>query len=281
MGEIYISDLDGTLLHNDATLSNFAKNTLTRLLNDGMIFTVASARSVVSMQKILGKLPLRLPVIEFNGAFISDLSTGKHDIINEISVDIKEEIFDYIFKYNCIPFISSYNGIEDCLYYEQIINGGMDWYINDRKKTRDKRLRKSVLQEVLIDNIVCFTIIDQKDNLVELSNFLEEKYKDKIEIHIMENQYSPGWYWLTIHDYKATKDQAITILLEQYGFSSNDLIVFGDNANDIKMFKLAKHKVAVGNAKPELKKYATEIIGTNEEDSVIEYILEKHKGGRP
>jgi len=277
MPEIYISDLDGTLLQNNATLSDFAAENLTRLLNGDLNFTIATARSVVSVQQILKYLPLKLPVIEFNGAFISDFETGRHLIINDISGDIKEEIFEHILQYNLTPFISSFNGTEDCLYYEQVENEGMEWYVNSRTRANDKRLRKAILRETLVENVVCFTVVDKLDNLLELTNLLQEKYTRQIEIHLMENQYSPGWYWLTIHDCKATKDQAIGLLLKQYGFRLNDLTVFGDNANDIKMFKLARHKIAVSNAKPELKKYATRIIGTNEEDSVVKYIMGNYK----
>jgi hydroxymethylpyrimidine pyrophosphatase-like HAD family hydrolase len=59
MSKIYVSDLDGTLLRNDGTISNFSKENLTRLLNDGMYFTAASARSVVAMQKILKGIPFQ------------------------------------------------------------------------------------------------------------------------------------------------------------------------------------------------------------------------------
>jgi len=281
MPEIYVSDLDGTLLLNNATLSDFAAENLTRLLNEELNFTIATARSVVSVKQILKYLPLKLPVIEFNGAFISDFETGRHLIINDISGDIKEEIFEHILQYNLTPFISSFNGNEDCLYYEQVANEGMEWYVNSRIRANDKRLRKSILRETLAENVVCFTVVDKLDNLLELTNLLQEKYTNQIEVHLMENQYSPGWYWLTIHDCKATKDQAISILLKQYGFRLNDLTVFGDNTNDIKMFKLARNKIAVSNAKPELKKYATRIIGTNEEDSVVKYIMGKYKGRRP
>ena len=57
MATLYVSDLDGTLLQPDATLSRFARSGLEELLADGALFTVASARSVVSMNAILGALP--------------------------------------------------------------------------------------------------------------------------------------------------------------------------------------------------------------------------------
>ncbi len=66
-GTLYISDLDGTLLGDDAELSPLTLATLHDLLLDGLLFTVASARSSASIRRVLRGLPLRLPVIEFNG----------------------------------------------------------------------------------------------------------------------------------------------------------------------------------------------------------------------
>ena len=80
--KIYISDLDGTLLRDDATISPWSREKLTSLLNDGVNFTIASARSANSTKQILGDLPLTLPVIEINGAFITDYHTYKHLAIN-------------------------------------------------------------------------------------------------------------------------------------------------------------------------------------------------------
>ena len=61
------------------------------------------------------------------------------------------------------------------------------------------------------------------------------------------------------------------------GFTLDRLTVFGDNLNDKNMFKMAKTAVAVKNATDDIKKYATEIIGSNEEDSVVKYLVEKTK----
>src|SRR5690554_6856541 len=81
---LYISDLDGTLLNGQAELSPVSRNLLKEMIADGLCFTVASARSVYSISQMLKGLSLNLPVIEFNGAFISDLETGRHDIVNAI-----------------------------------------------------------------------------------------------------------------------------------------------------------------------------------------------------
>jgi len=40
-----------------------------------------------------------------------------------------------------------------------------------------------------------------------------KKYGHEVEIHFMENPYAKGWFWLTVHDRKATKDKAILELI--------------------------------------------------------------------
>lgn len=270
---LYVSDLDGTLLNNQAVLSQFSKQILQQLLQDGLAFTVASARSVVSIQMILQGLKLPLPIVEFNGAFITDLESGQHEMVNPIDPSVVEDLYSLICSFNCIPLISSFNGAEDCLYYNQVSNAGMHWYISNRLASRDRRLRSlEKLTDCLRDQIVCLTVINQVDVLTELEIAIREKYGCQVETHLYENRYSPGWYWLTVHDYKATKAAAVQTLRQQYGFEDHELVVFGDHNNDIKLFQIADRAIAVENATPELKGYATHVINSNEENSVMRYI---------
>ncbi|MBD2570122.1 HAD family hydrolase [Anabaena lutea] len=272
---IYISDLDGTLLTKNAVLSDFSKSKLQELLQDGLLFTVASARSVVSMGVALDGLKLPLPIVEFNGAFISDLESGRHEIINSIEPEIIEDIYQIISSFKCVPFISSFNGAEDCCYYQEIINEGMEWYLNDRLFHQDKRLRSlTKLTDSFRDQIVCLTVINKTEILSELEIIIRERYGDKIQTYHYENNYAPGWHWLTIHSYKATKAQGILTLQEIYGLTSNKLIVFGDHNNDIEMFKIADYAIAVDNATVELKRHANHIIESHEVDSVVRYIYQ-------
>ena len=52
----------------------------------------------------------------------------------------------------------------------------------------------------------------------------------------------------------------------------NNLVTFGDNLNDVSMFSIADESYAVGNAHSDLKKLATEVIGTNIENAVANKI---------
>jgi len=275
---LYVSDLDGTLLRNDATLSDYSRKTLNKLIRNGLAFTVASARSVEAMQILLKDVSLQLPVIEINGAYISDFTTGEHLITNQIEKSMAEELYRLFEKYRYHPFITSNDLQADYISYSNIKNEGMKWFYQDLIRIKDKRLRNIThLKDALNERIICFTLIERKEVLIDLVYAIEEKFTDRLQLDFFENHYSPGWYWLTIHDRKATKGEAIKELVKQFHFVPEKVTVFGDGENDINMFRYAKHAIAVSNASETLKKHASKVIGSNEEDSVVTYIKERNE----
>lgn len=271
---IYISDLDGTLLRNDATLSRFTAQRLKKLIANGVNFTVATARSINSIREVLRSVPIKLPVIGINGAYISDYKTSKHLVINDIKPELTQEIYDRIIKHGLSPFVSAFDGSKDRLYYNHLSNPGMLWYYENRKKNDDKRLKHVTNLKNIFDNmVVALTVVDTYEKMVPLANEMFGTYGDELEMHFFENPYSPPWHWLTIHDKRACKSQAIKYILEHSGFYPEDLVVFGDSLNDVKMFQSVKHSIAVENATEQLKQHAKEIIGSNQQDSVVKYII--------
>jgi len=271
---IYVSDLDGTLLRNDGTISDYSRDKLTELIEAGVNVTIASARSIPSLKHVLNGIPFRLPVIEINGSFITDFASSKHLLVNDMDNNILEDVYRYITSFNCLPFISAFDGDQDRLYYNSVPNDGMEWYLQDRINCKDNRLTQiDDLRGSFFDYVVAFTVINTKRQLVNLANKMEEDFGDQLSMHFFENPYSPPWHWLTIHDKKSCKSHATKELLEMTGFTHEQMVVFGDNLNDVNMFKMAHKAVAVGNASDEIRHLANEVIGTNEEDSVIKYIL--------
>lgn len=271
---LYISDLDGTLLADNATLSESSRRGLFRILNAGVLFTVASARSIVSIRHTLGDLPLPLPVIEINGAFITDYATGRHLIVNPIPQNLVETVYEHINRSGCIPILSAFDGRRDRVYHSCLANSGMEWYYNERKGMNDNRLTPvESFPSIFNSQIVAFTVIDTRHKLLPLAKEIQGGLGDRLESHFFENPYSPGWWWLTIHDKSACKSRAVRTVAESAGFDLKQVVVFGDNLNDIKMFQTGCHPVAVANATEDLKRHAAEIIGDNNSDSVVRYIL--------
>ena len=273
MPTLYVSDLDGTLLTPQATLSAYTRDALSRLLASGLPFTVATSRSVSSVAPIFKGVSLPLPVIELNGAYITDLATGRHLIVNNIATDLAAEILSLVQSYDIKPLISSYSGQTDHVYFTTEVNAGIQWYIDDAERNEDGRWYcRSDLTEILGEQVMRFTLIDTKARLTELEQVLNQRFPNRLDMHLFENQYQPDWYWLTLQDRLATKASGIRELQMLHALENHELTVFGDHNNDISMFQLADVAVATANATPELQQYATEIIGHHSEDSVVKYL---------
>ena len=120
---VYISDLDGTLLRGDATLSDYSYTVLCRLIDAGLKFTVASARSVVSMRPMLRGLELPLPVIEFNGAFVTDLGSDRKLVVNDFQKAVLEMTYE---------IIMSFRGPTLCIHIQRQIGPGLLREIRER-----------------------------------------------------------------------------------------------------------------------------------------------------
>ena len=280
---LYISDLDGTLLRSDGSLSPYSLRTLTRLIHEGMLFTVASARSCITMRPRLAGLPLSLPVVEFNGAFVSDLSSGRHLVVNALPADIARDVYSLLDGAGSTPFVSTFDGIADRLYYNHAFlrNDGMRWYLRNQQSEEDPRLCfRDELREGLRDQVVCLTAIGEPSRLTELETDIQRRYGTAVSTHCFENLYSPGWYWLTVHDARATKDQGVAAIRRLPGFEDCRPVVFGDQVNDIAMFRMANEAYAVAGAVPELVDHATAMIGSNDDDAVARWLAHRWETGR-
>ena len=279
MSALYVSDLDGTLLDDEARLSDFARQSLAVMLREGLPFTVATARSIFSLRQILGDLPLGLPVVEFNGAFITDFRSGEHLRIQSMSLDVATGICAMLPPRGMAPFISRFDGDGDRLLHGDILNEGMEWYMEDRRRMRDPRLvRIARHREALHGHVVCITVVDREDPLRTLERDVLERFGSAVETHLYENRYCPGWYWLSVNDVHATKDQAIEELRQSFAPGYGELVVFGDDVNDITMFRKADRAIAVANAVDGVKRHATQVIGANLEDSVVKYLAREWSG---
>lgn len=270
---LYVSDLDGTLLDRSGRLSDRTRAGLTRMLDEGLLFTVASARHVSSIRHLLGDLPLRLPVISTNGACISELATCKHELVHAMEPALAQEVFALIVRLGLTPFFATHGPRGDHLFHIEAQNHGQRRFIEERIANRDPRLcRTERLQDELIDPAVTFVVVDREGPLQALEAEIEARFGARVECHLADDLYQPGWFWLTVHDRRATKDQAIKTLAERYGLHEREIVVFGDQINDVGMMRAAHRGIAMANAIDELKRHAHQVIGHHDEDSVLRFI---------
>lgn len=275
MPSLFVSDLDGTLIQGDERLSPFARGELVRLIGEGLPFTVASARSVASIQPIFEGVPLRMPVIEFNGTMASWLETGEREFCHVIPPDAARATAEAGMRAGTAPFISTaaHNAADDGLYAPPDRNEGQENYHANRVAAGDYRLRRGAsIEEGLTRDVTCLTFIDRQERLTPLERLVAERFPGSFYTAFFENWYFRGWWWLTLHPARGTKANAVKEVAARAGVDMKDVTVFGDQVNDIPMFEEAGHAVAVENAVRELKAHADEVIGPNTDDSVVKWL---------
>lgn len=264
MKTLYVSDLDGTLLRSDETISTYSAETLNALTKKGMLFSYATARSYHTARKVTKGLEAKIPLIVYNGAFILDNVSGEIMCSNYFGEEAKE-ILDTFIQYGLYPIVYAYiNNVEKFSFIWDKCSKGQTEFLESRKG--DVRTNIVTEAEQLYEgNIFYFTCIDEKEKLEPLY----EKYKDMYHCVFQKDIYS-GEQWLEIMPAAVTKANAIKQLQEY--LSCDKVVVFGDAINDLEMFQAADECYAVANAAPELKEIATQIIGGNNEDGVVKWL---------
>ena len=122
---LFVSDLDGTLLGPNAVLSDYSRDTLWSLIREGLLFTVATARTVPSIRALLGEVSLPLPVVELNGVYLSDLATGRHLSVNAMTTDVASDVIATLQRRGLSAFVATSADDEDHIYYGDLPNPAM------------------------------------------------------------------------------------------------------------------------------------------------------------
>lgn len=268
---LYVSDLDSTLLRSDATMSPFTRDTLNALAEKGMLFSYATARSAKTASKVTEGLKGDIPIIVYTGTFIMENST--HNIIlgNFMTDSEVQAVKDAVNKYSMCPITYAYvDGVERFMFDPSVISKSVDDFIKTREGDNRSMAVTGGFEGTLQGDIFYFTFMEKRELLLPVYDFL----KDKCNCLFQPDNYTDNWF-LEVMPKEATKANSALKLKALLG--ADKLVAFGDGYNDIKLFEVADECYAVGNAEEELKKIATGVIGTCDEDGVAKWLLENFK----
>lgn len=268
---IYVTDLDGSLLNSEGELSKYSVGALNFLMQRGVNITFATARSFASLKVILKGVNMTLPVICLNGGQVWDPTRGRP--IKSVCMDktLAQEVYALIGRrYDLL--ISLFDGHKDTLQCQHSGGRGIKAYINDRQRLLGERVE--AFEGFNGGQVMAYTVIGDGHAVLDLAHVLKEKYTKRLQIEVWEDMYYKPYYWLALHDPRSTKGEALRGLKEYLDKPSSGLVVFGDQANDLDMFEVADQAYAVANAIDALKELANETIGYHYNDSVVKKILE-------
>ena len=247
---IILSDLDGTLFHNDKSISDFTKETIRRAQAKGILFGICTSRAKVNAIKFLEGI--EPDILITNGGGIVYYQDKK--IYNcEFSVEEVRKLIAAAFEVFGKDVILSADN-EHALYSnskEEL--GDKFWTFNDFLDFNEPCMK------------MCIESLDK------------EKVEKVASVIGLENvDYLPfsdiPWYKLSKK--AATKEKAIEELCRHLNITSSKIAAFGDDFNDIGMLKLCGKSIAMENAIAEVKQAAGQVCASNENDGVAKWIEE-------
>ena len=270
MKTLFISDLDGTLLNSQGKLSARTAEIIDKLTNDGVLFTVATARTYATVMEMFRNISLPCPLVLMNGVTIYDPQRRNIIKSNSIPCELGNRIIHEFRSRDIEPMLYFQNGETLEIYYNQLTNDYQKEYVSQRINCSGKKFIHSPTPVSIEDKnlvyIVCLDYYDRiKDIYETISGF------DDAHCMFYKDNYVPDMYYLEIITKKVSKASG-TLFVKDF-IEADKVVAFGDNLNDIPLFEIADEAYAVSNAEQRLKDIATGVIGSNDEDAVAEFIL--------
>lgn len=271
---LYISDLDGTLLNRDSVVSPHSIEKINALLQKGMLFTVATARTPATVVPLLQQLNLNIPAILMNGAVLYDIQQRRYIRSNGFTDNSALRYISLLEKRELVPFVYriAHNKLQ--VFHKPLANDMQREFKRQRENTPYKDfILTTDYQKELIDNPPLFLlVIDHFDKLQTAA--AEISRAGKCSIFCYRDIIDPEYGNLEIYPKgvsKAATAQEIITRLNPW-----EVVVFGDNLNDIPLFRVADRRYAPENAIDEIKQQATAIIADNDHDGVARFLCDDY-----
>lgn len=249
---LILADLDGTLLTDKKELDHEIKKVIQE---KNIPITFVSGRNVHIMLDLVNELNVDIPYVANNGANIF----LKDKCIYECSLDSRE-------LSSCLAVLKQYN-VPHLVYSNDAI---YIWQHEEQLDLFVKRLQgKCALIEgepPLDTRVFKVTIVDHDEK--KMQEIMRKMNGACKESHCVRSE--GDIYTLT--NKKATKGYAVNYLLDKMNLNKNQVLVFGDNYNDVSMFEEVTYSVAMDNALAGIKSKARYTTLSNNENGVSSFI---------
>ena len=264
-GILFCTDLDGTLLRNDKTVSEENKRAIDYFVSEGGLFTSVTGRMPHYSRKTYDSIRANAPFGCSNGSSIYDFKAEKYlwtrELDRGISTFAREVIGDTpgigftIHTFYNSYFVSDNAATDDFRGYNSLphLKAGFD--------TLDEPIAKAM-----------FHVTNEEDMQKITEAALSHPLADKFTI------LSSRAALLEILPKDTDKSVALLKLCELFGIDRRKTIAAGDYDNDVNIIKTAELGIAVSNACKEAKEAAKHITVSNEEHAIAKIIYDLDSG---
>ncbi|WP_026376683.1 HAD family hydrolase [Aestuariibacter salexigens] len=272
--DLIFFDLDGTLLNKQSSLSTYTRDTLNLLTEKRIAHTIATGRTMQSAQRVIGSQLFNLPHIYSNGVAVWDPKDNGLTLSNLLDNEEIDIIVDSATSLGLAPFINTV-ATSNASHSHVVFYGPTHHKIEEdlianyfvRQKISLKPY-KSLPANHQVTNI---SMIGARETIQKVNDHIAQF--DNLVAYSGQALEGEQFSWIDIHHKLANKGSAVEELKSMLG--ATNVICFGDSYNDLSMFELADEAYAPSNAKDEIKRAATDIIGHHDDDGVAQFLRDR------
>lgn len=238
-------DLDGTLLNKNCKIDKEVRDSIKKLKENDIMPVVATGRSIFEVEDILKEAGIET-ILSMNGQYVKH--KGKEIINKTIPSEVCEKILDIAKEKNDV--IGFYNSRKIALSTDRDI--GRQFY--EEIHTKYPCINPESHNE------------DEVNMVLIISEQTDEAYKNAVpELTFFINSSKS----IDTVSKGGSKGQVIKEFLEKVNISGVPTYAFGDGVNDISMFEVVDHPIAMGNATEKLRPYAEYITDDNKSGGIV------------
>lgn len=255
---LVVSDVDGTLVRTDKSLSPRVVEAVKRVEAAGVPFTLISARPPSGMLWIAAELGLTRPIAAFNGGTVVR-PDGTVVSAERLRPDEAYRALGLLDRPGITPWLFA-----DGHWYAQTPDNGHVPHEIRSAGVQPTIRRDFAALTARVDKIV--GVCDDHALLAALEPEVAHALGDQATVARSQ------LYYLDVTAPRANKGDGLAILAETFGVPLARIAVFGDQRNDLPMFARAGLSVAMGQGPAEVRGAATHVVGANDDDGVAQAI---------
>lgn len=254
--QIVAIDMDGTLLHDDHTLSNRNADTIRKVAERGVEIVLCTGRNPISTLPYLEELGLDGVVITHNGAATVASEGSKLLHYFEINGAELDPYLHYCRQHQ--------------LHFD--VNTAFDLYVDRMDVLTSEVLH--IYSQFLIKPKLLPSWDSLQSPVMKLTITAEKERLDQVEADLSTWDHKnmqfirSGDYFIDFMHKEATKGQALMNLAIQQQVPRENILALGNYYNDMTMIQYAGIGIAMDNSPLEVKAAADHVTLSNNEDGV-------------
>jgi len=269
------TDLDGTFLRNDRTISPANLEALNRLGEKNIVRVVATGRNLRKVREVISSETPFDFVVFSSGAGVYNWSGQQHVYRQNIGIGSAQKLIRFLMGRNInfhafFPVPENhrhwfYRGSEKCEEFERYFQFNQAYAI----ELSENNFPVSELCQFLI------IIRENKDHFRILKEEIE-KVSDEIRVIRASSPITGGYIWAEVFHKSVSKGNGVNKICQLLDISAKETIGIGNDYNDLDLLDFTHHSFLTENAPHEIRNGFT-LTPSNENDGfahAVQHILE-------